>query len=76
MNRLYVPSPVRDDRNNRSGNEVFRRICTKQGTLPGNMDCGKGKGKDKMDEFKKIPHGISSCGTIRRDNCYYVDKNG
>lgn len=29
-----------------------------------------------MDEHKKIPYGISSYGTIRRDNCYYVDKTG
>ncbi len=27
-----------------------------------------------MKEYKKIPYGISSYGTIRRDNCYYVDK--
>ncbi len=38
------------------------------------MDYGKGKGQGKMDEYKKIPYGISSYGTIRRDNCYYVDK--
>ena len=27
-----------------------------------------------MGETKKIPYGISSYKTIRRENCYYVDK--
>jgi len=33
------------------------------------------KGEHDMDNYKKIPYGISSYKTIKLQNCYYVDKS-